>query len=194
MFGSGLRTEFKKSMENRFPAKQRELPKIKQGACEAIDDVFKAGDPTPQKAKEAVTNAIEVAAASPSGSKVSEDAVTFVYRILDRQISKSTGLLSYNGLLLATLNLTAGHLSSPTYAITFGRIAAIVAATSVLPLLWVHWGKNSDYESADADLEGVLKTLQWRTWCVTIAICCSGFATVFTALALFFPGAGPALE
>jgi hypothetical protein len=112
-----------------------------------------------------------------------EEGVAFLYRSLDRQISKGTGLLSYNGLLLATLNIISASSNHPT-AITLGRGTALLAALLVLPLLWVHWGKAVDYASAEADLKSTVSTLRWRTWLNSCSIILSGATTFLAAYAL----------
>src|SRR5579864_468869 len=70
---------------------------------------------------------------------VCEEAVDYLYRILDRQISKSVGLLAYNALFLAAFSSAASK--TPNHILLVARIWALFAATLVMPLLRLKWEK-----------------------------------------------------
>lgn len=157
---------------------------FKEEAAKAIDaQALSLGTHYPE-----IKTAVESAIDNVMQASLSEDVIVYVYRFLDRQISKSTGLLSYNGLLLATLNLISGQpvMWPASVFITAGRISALLAALLVLPLLFVKWGKVEEYASVENDLISVVTTLAWRTRLVTTAILLSLATTILTGAALFW--------
>jgi|SRR5215472_3021711 len=99
-----------------------------------------------------------------------EEAVKYLVSMLDRQINKAGGLLSFNALLFAAFNLVTERTSHPSIPVELGRITTLLVPVPTLLLLWVRWGEASQHETADGDIKSLISTLRWRTWCVQFAV------------------------
>ena len=151
------------------------------------------GDKSPYEAT--LTNRFRAAGDSPTEEekrRANEQKADYVYRVLDRQINKARGLLTYNALLFTALNLISRG-STMTFepkicgvsAALLGRVLALAACAMLLLLLKMSWGKADIYKDADADAKGTLETVWKRTYWVTLSLYVSMMAT---ALAIWVIG------
>jgi long-subunit acyl-CoA synthetase (AMP-forming) len=62
---------------------------------------------------------------------LSEKAVDYIYRAIDRQINKARGVLAYNGLLFASFGLIARN-SKDTVILTLACLAKLVSVSKRL--------------------------------------------------------------
>jgi len=113
-----------------------------------------------------------------------EEAVRYANMVLDRQISKASGLLSYNALLLGSFSLITHGGSNLTIQASFGSLAALVSAGILLILMWMHWGDVAEFQTPEKDLESAMRTIKWRTCLISLALLISGTATMFAMFAV----------
>src|SRR5260221_8423651 len=123
----------------------------------------------------------------PGGEGTSEDAVEYIYRIMDRQINKAIGLLAFNALLFAALTLVDARkafegLSWWSKAPVTGAALALLSCLPILVILWLKWGSPRDLGSPDAELQAAMKVIWLRTHCLSASLYLSSVATL-TALA-----------
>jgi hypothetical protein len=110
-----------------------------------------------------------------------EKGVEYVYRILDRQINKARGLLTYNALLFATFRLFASDTNPSAISsswIKCGAGAALFSCCVLLTLLWVWWGSSDDYRTAANDLIAALDRTMRRTQLISLALALSAISTL----------------
>ncbi len=101
-------------------------------------------------------------------SKPLEGAVTYIDRVIDRQLNKARGLLSFNSILLAALNFE--HSCVPHWP-EWASILALVSSVPLLLLMLVVWGQPSRFATAADDLKATVTLSCWR-----------GYALVFSFL------------
>jgi hypothetical protein len=121
--------------------------------------------------------------------RADEERTEYLYRVLDRQINKARGLLTYDALLFTALNffsrasaLTSDPRICGVSGVLVGRILALGACAMLLLLLKISWGGAENYSSAEADFTGTLTTVWRRTYWVTVSLYVS---IVATALAIW---------
>jgi hypothetical protein len=105
-----------------------------------------------------------------------EEGVQCVYRILDRQISKASGLLSYNALLLGSFNLITRGGAKLTRPANIGRALALTSALVLLWIMLVHLGKPAEFSDAEADFKAATETILGRTRIVSSSVVLSAIA------------------
>lgn len=111
-----------------------------------------------------------------------EQAFSYINNVLDRQIAKASGLLTFNSILVATTTLS----KNPEQFITL--TAGSLALFSCIPLLllmYVFWGGSDKYSEAQADFEDTCETCYRRSYALTISLIASFLATVFIAISLW---------
>lgn len=89
-----------------------------------------------------------------------ELAIDFIYRVLDRQINKALGLLTYNALLFGALSFRVNQ-SRTAYS---GRIIALGSCFPLLALIWVNWGSAKRFADAYSHFTSTFTTVVWRTY------------------------------
>ena len=110
--------------------------------------------------------------------------VDYLHRILDRQINKARGLLTYNALLFAAMNamIIAGSPRGTVPTVTpLGRLGLFLALASCIPLLFIlylSWGTASVLGSEASDFSATFLTLRRRTYILTLSIYATLIATV----------------
>jgi hypothetical protein len=110
--------------------------------------------------------------------------VDYLHRTLDRQINKARGLLTYNALLLTSINtMVIAHSPRGTVPMftPFSRIGLILALVSCLPLLlifYVSWGTAGDLGSDEGDFSNTLLVLRRRTYLLTLSLYATLAATI----------------
>lgn len=110
------------------------------------------------------------------------NAFEYMERVLDRQISKASGLLSYNSILVAALSFGG-------FPHWLGKISAAIALFSCLPLLlmlYVSWHEAEVYQQAKSDFQSSCVTCYWRSYLLTISLLLSTIATILIFLAILF--------
>lgn len=125
----------------------------------------------------------------PSGEGAAEDAVEYIYRIMDRQINKAIGLLAFNALLFAALTLVDARkafdgVSWWSKAPVTGATLALLSCLPILVILWLKWGSPRDLGSADAELQAAMKVIWLRTYCLSTSLYLSSAATLTAAATL----------
>ena len=127
--------------------------------------------------------------AGPAGAtKVSEEAIEYIYRIMDRQINKGIGLLAYNALLFAALTLVGDRGIREASGLFWSKLPvdggtlALLSCVPLLVLLWVKWPSAAVFADAGREFTGALKVLWWRTHCLTISLYLSFLATTLAVL------------
>jgi hypothetical protein len=84
-----------------------------------------------------------------NGKVLSEKAVDYVYRAVDRQINKARGILAYSGLLFASFNLAARNSDKVVLAVAnFGASAALASCFVLLYLMVFELGAPQNYEKS----------------------------------------------
>lgn len=109
---------------------------------------------------------------------LTEGAVEYVDRVIDRQINKANGLLAFDGLLFTALSVVSPGTGSTPISIKIGSGLALVAALPLILLLVVSFGKIDDYTTPSADFTKKCQTIYWRTY----AICFSVLFSIAAAL------------
>ena len=121
-------------------------------------------------------------------SIVSEKASEYLYRVLDRQINKARGLLTYNGLLLASFNFVTRTQANPPpskpvlVVAGAGGALALLSCLPLLVLMVVKWGDPAWYKDAESDCKATLQTVWQRTGWVRLSL---GLSLVATLAALW---------
>jgi len=128
--------------------------------------------------------------------QASEKAAAYVHAIINRQLSKASGLLSLNSLFFAVFAFVRG-IGDPAWSSIdkivgvlslLGCSAAIVSVISLVDMLYVGWGTPDDADSHRANLHHSLIVACARTRSITRAIGASfvsiGMATVVILLAI----------
>lgn len=119
-------------------------------------------------------------------SVLSEKAVDYIYRAIDRQINKARGALAYNGLLFASFGLIARN-SKGTVILTLACLGAILALASCFPLIHLMMfdvGDSTNYATSQSDFTATFASMWKRRLSLKVALWVSGIATVF---AIFLP-------
>ena len=119
--------------------------------------------------------------ASPPGE---ERGVDYLNRVLDRQINKARGLLTYNALLLTAINTWprpntgSGEPWPYAEAVVWQRRLVVFSCVLLLILFRMGWGRSSEeYSSPAKDFAATFNTLVNRTHWLSIALYSSLFAT-----------------
>jgi hypothetical protein len=107
-----------------------------------------------------------------------ESAASYATEILDRQINKANGLLTYNGLLLTAFTVLWTQAASQRAAL-LGSLCALAASAPLVGLFHVSWGKPGDFSSHQNEFETVWLTVFRRTYWITTSVWLSLLATAF---------------
>ncbi len=105
-----------------------------------------------------------------------ERAVDYQYRILDRQINKAIGTLTYNALLFAALSAWKND-GPPTLPLMIGSVVALVACLPLLYLFRVSWGPAAEFADAYEDFCAACATTFERSILLTMSLLLSAVAT-----------------
>jgi hypothetical protein len=120
------------------------------------------------------------------GTQLSEKAVDYVYRAIDRQINKARGVLAYNGLLFASFNLASRNTSDKfvTTVANLGAVAALLSCFVLLYLMIFELGDAHNYASTENDFNATFDSM-WRR--KTILEYSLGLSFVATFAAILLP-------
>jgi hypothetical protein len=116
-----------------------------------------------------------------------EEGVARLDSIIDRQLSKATGVLVFNGLVLAGLYQTRTSLPSWYGGVWVGVLLLAVVAfvwssALVWKMLWVRWGNPADYVDADKEIEAVKALLVERSFTLKGALVISACGLLISVL------------
>jgi len=113
-----------------------------------------------------------------------EKGVDYINRVLDRQINKARGLLTYNALLVTAINTVVvartprGAVPVFMHWIDIGRILALASCIPLLAIFYLIWGPAEVFKDAASDFAGTYNTLRQRTYLLTVAIYATLLATL----------------
>jgi hypothetical protein len=109
-----------------------------------------------------------------------EKAVVYLDRIIDRQIIKTGGLLTFNSILLAGFRIGSDHLL--TWAKVVNAIGSFVALVTCVALLLlvvrVTWNRSTEYETAETEFSNTVKLLCQRSYTINIFAIVSAIAAL----------------
>jgi hypothetical protein len=98
------------------------------------------------------------------------DSVEFVDAMLDRQITKAGGLLTFNSILLAGFRLSTDHV--PHFVRVTNSVGSLVALATCLVLLVsivrVTWSQPGTYGSATSELTHTVRLLCQRSYVINV--------------------------
>lgn len=105
-----------------------------------------------------------------------EDAVTYMQKVLDRQINKARGLLTFNSILVAAL----GSQDLPIACLEkWAAISALLSCLPLLALMRVKWPTDpTEVKDAHSDLKSHCSDSYGKSFILTVSLVLSGFATV----------------
>lgn len=137
--------------------------------------------------KPADLRAIEEAANDPQQA----GALTYLERVIDRQLNKCRGILSFDGLLLASVKMWAdklpnnsgmGH-SLAVFALGLAAFFLLASSIVMLDLLWVHWGASDDYKTYGREVVASIKVCEHRSRLISCSVVLSvGAVVLLTSL------------
>lgn len=103
-----------------------------------------------------------------------EKAFSYVNKVLDREINKSIGLLTFNGILFAALSLA----ENKTTLINWAKVLVLFSCVPLLRVMFVVWGRPSDSSSDQKDFDATFKMVWWRSGFILISLVLSFLATL----------------
>ena len=115
-------------------------------------------------------------------------ALTYVERIVDRQINKVRGLLTFGGILILAIRLATPQtaLTLQTFIQTlitaFSMACAWTVVVFCLELLFVRWVKSTDLAKYSAEITNTIELARKRTILIQIAVA----LTIASVIALGF--------
>ncbi|MFM0670227.1 hypothetical protein [Paraburkholderia sediminicola] len=112
-----------------------------------------------------------------------EYAFQYLDRVVDRQISKASGLLTFNSILLVVLyGQDALFKCREPWRIVLTTLL-IVSCFIMLDMLYVNWSDPSNFESAKKDFEGSLDICSSRTRHLFLSLVLSSLAVLIMLFA-----------
>jgi hypothetical protein len=123
---------------------------------------------------------VESREGSPSKG-VYEQASSYLDKVIDRQLNRARGLLTFNSILLALVNnemsVVASHMGTRLILSTLLLLSCML----LLGIMFVHWAHADDLQDIAKDLDGSFNICARRTRLVTILTLLS-----FIAVAVVF--------
>jgi len=98
-----------------------------------------------------------------------EQAVGYIERVTDRQVSKAKGLLVFDAVLFVILGVAGPNTSMSSWAI-FGSLALFVSSLSLLLLMYASWGATENYADAESDFRRSCANFYRGAYLLTIGI------------------------
>jgi hypothetical protein len=139
-----------------------------------------------REAVEADTEILERAAASADGA--SDRALAYVERVIDRQINKLRGVLSFDALIIAFLSLERQRIATaslgPDFAtgcllfLTLVLLMLVISSVMCLDLFRVIWSKPTNFQDFETEHGTTVKLVAERTKVVERAVRLSEIAVV----------------
>jgi hypothetical protein len=129
----------------------------------------------------------------PKEDQKARDLLSYLERVIDRQINKARGILPFNSVILAVLSIERSRipfsLHDPegwhTYLLAFLFLVMFgLAASSALCLVLfvVHWGPASQYGEFNTEVEGTVSLIRIRSVLLQYAIVLSAASLLFGAI------------
>jgi hypothetical protein len=117
--------------------------------------------------------------------------ITYVERIVDRQINKARGILPFNSIIIGVLSFERYRLDTQhgTYAgfdlvilLLFTMLCLGISSYLCLWLFLVRWGKDENYGAFDMELKSTLFLIRWRSILIECATIISAWTLIFSAI------------
>ncbi len=105
-----------------------------------------------------------------------ELAFSYVNQVIDRQISKASGLLAFNSIVFAGLQVA----DTSTFAGKLSAVLSLLAALLLLLLMHVKWGSPESFQTAEDDLDYSLHMCFNRAMAISWSLALSVGATAAT--------------
>ncbi|MBY0468769.1 MAG: hypothetical protein K2Q07_07315 [Burkholderiaceae bacterium] len=102
-----------------------------------------------------------------------ELAFAYVNQVIDRQISKASGLLAFNSIVFAGLQVA----NTSTFAAKLSAVLSLLAALLLLLLMHVKWGSPESFQTAENDLNYSLNVCFNRALAISWSLALSVGAT-----------------
>lgn len=102
-----------------------------------------------------------------------EPAFAYVNQVIDRQISKASGLLAFNSIVFAGLQVA----NVSTFAAKLSAVLSLLAALLLLLLMHVKWGSPDTFHTAENDLNYSLNVCFNRATVISWSLALSVGAT-----------------
>ena len=102
-----------------------------------------------------------------------ELAFGYVNHVIDRQISKASGLLAFNSIVFAGLQVA----NTSTFAAKLSAVLSLLAALLLLLLMHVKWGSPPSFQTAEDDLNYSLHMCFNRAMAISWSLALSVGAT-----------------
>jgi hypothetical protein len=102
-----------------------------------------------------------------------ELAFGYVNQVIDRQISKASGLLAFNSIVFAGLQIA----NVSTFAAKLSAVLSLLAALFLLLLMHVKWGSPDTFQTAEDDLNYSLNVCFNRAMVISWSLALSIGAT-----------------
>ncbi len=115
-----------------------------------------------------------------------EQAVGYIERVTDRQVSKAKGLLIFNAVLFVILGFAGAKASMSSWA-TFGSLAVVVSSLSLLFLMYGAWGATENYADAESDFRRSCKNFYRGAYLLTISIVTTTIGLGVGTLTMLYP-------
>lgn len=107
-----------------------------------------------------------------------EGAVAYIDRVIDRQLNKAGGLLTFNSVLIAALNL----LGDGAFLTNVGSLTAIVSCLPLLFMMYVIWAPAGQYATAEKDFRRGCKLSYYRARLLSLSLAASLVATTIALI------------
>jgi hypothetical protein len=121
-----------------------------------------------------------------------ERALVHIDSVIDRQIHKSNGILTFNTVFIALLTLEERtKLAQYLPYLNFAELISIILLISsviILMNLWVHWDKNvANSEHFALEFKRVVRLAAWRSKALMVSIALSIFSALAMTILVFGP-------
>lgn len=117
-----------------------------------------------------------------------DTGVGYIDRVVDRQLNKARGLLTYNSLMLATSNLIG---LEATFKVPVS-VLALISCLFLMKMMYVEWGSIQTYEDWSADIADGVYVAAGRAKLLTASLAFSGVASLLLGFVIAFGIAKPA--
>jgi len=112
-------------------------------------------------------------------------ALTYLERIVDRQLNKVRGVLTFNALILAAFR----NSDCPGVFL----LVPICACLIVLPILRVNWGSPQRFQLIKSEFDSMMVSVWRRSRLIDLSILLSFVAPFLVAVSLIFPRLVPSV-
>ena len=110
-----------------------------------------------------------------------EKAVEFMDRVIERQLIKSSGLLTFNSILIGVVHYIS---SSPNIWANIATYLSMVSCLPLLSMMYVKWGPATAFTNAEIDVRRACKICFHRAHLLTISLGLSVAAVIISILTI----------